>query len=165
MIITFSGDPGSGKSTLAKRLAEELGMPRYYVGQIWRDLARDAGMSVAEFNHHNEGNPANDRKVDDYQKNLGETEDHFVIEGRTSWFLIPQSIKIYVSVEPMEGAKRIFGALQNKNNRNEGKGAQTVEDIMQLNAERTKSDDLRYRKFYSPTPDGAGKNECKLQTR
>jgi len=148
MIISFTGDPGSGKSTLGKMLAEKLHFERYYIGQIRRDMAKKKGMTLAQYNEYGEKNPETDKEVDDYQKNLGETDDDFIIEGRTSWFLIPQSIKIYVSVDPKEGARRIFSEIQHENERNEGTKAVSIDDVIALNEQRKKSDDFRYKKYY-----------------
>ncbi len=148
MIITITGDSGSGKSTMGQKLEKELGFKRYYIGQIRRDAAKEKGMTLEEYNTYGETHPETDLEVDKYQKNLGQTEDDFIIEGRTSWFLIPQSLKIYIKVDPREGARRIFSDLQEENVRNEGKNLDSVEDVLKSNKERAKSDDLRYKKYY-----------------
>lgn len=148
MIITITGDSGSGKSTMGQKLEKELGFKRYYIGQIRRDAAKEKGMTLEEYNIYGETHPETDLEVDEYQKNLGQTEDNFIIEGRTSWFLIPQSLKIYIKVDPREGARRIFSDLQEENVRNEGKNLDSVEDVLKSNKERAKSDDLRYKKYY-----------------
>ena len=148
MIISFSGTPGSGKSTTAQMLADKLAWPRYYMGSIWREMARKEGIDVTTYSKLNENNPDNDRKVDEYQRELGEKEDNFVIEGRTSWYFIPHSLKIYLYVDPEEGAKRIFGSLQKKNNRNEGTGLSSWQEIMANNRSRLESDNKRYYQNY-----------------
>jgi cytidylate kinase len=149
MIISLSGAPGSGKSTIAERLAAELGWPRYYMGACRREAARKRGLTLAEYNKLGESDPTTDKEVDDYQKELGEKEDNFVIEGRTSWYLIPHSLKIYLDVAPEEGARRIFSSLQRKGQeRNEGKGLDSVAAVLASNQARMASDELRYRQYY-----------------
>jgi predicted cytidylate kinase len=148
MIITITGEPGSGKSTIGKRLAQKLNYEHYYIGQIRRDAARKRGMTLAEYNKYGETHPETDTEVDDYQKNLGKEKDNFVIEGRTSWFLIPHSEKIYITVSPEEGAKRVFKELQADNARNEDNGLLTLEDVLKSHREREASDALRYQKYY-----------------
>ncbi len=148
MIISLSGAPGSGKSTVAQMLAEKLGWPRYYIGRIWREMASKHGVDVKEYSKLNESSPDKDREVDEYQRELGKKEDNFVIEGRTSWYFIPHSFKIYLYVELEEGAKRIFGSLQKKNARNEGENLATWQDVLASNKERMTSDNGRYLKYY-----------------
>ena len=148
MIITITGDLGSGKSTIAERLAEKLGYERIYIGGIRREAAKTKGMTLEEYNKYGETHPETDIEVDDYQKKMGQEKDNFIIEGRTSWFLIPNSLKIYFKVDPMEGAKRIFKELQSENNRNEGRDIRTLEDLLQRNEKRLASDKLRYQKYY-----------------
>jgi predicted cytidylate kinase len=148
MIITITGEPGSGKSTIGKKLAQELGYDHYYIGQIRRDAAKKRGMTLAEYNKYGETHPETDIEVDDYQKNLGKEKDNFVIEGRTSWFLIPHSTKIYITVDPEEGARRVFKELQVDNNRNEDNGLLTLTDVLRSHREREASDMLRYQKYY-----------------
>ncbi|MFA5131676.1 MAG: AAA family ATPase [Patescibacteria group bacterium] len=148
MIISLSGAPGSGKSTIAQMLAEKYGWPRYYMGGLRREAAKKRGMTLAEYNKLGESDPMTDQEVDYYQRDLGQAEDNFIIEGRTSWHFIPQSLKIYLDVSPEAGAKRIFGNLQRKNDRNEDKGLNTWQDVQKSNSERLESDRTRYKQYY-----------------
>ncbi len=148
MIISLGGAQGSGKSTIAEKLAAELGWPRYYVGGLRREAAKERGLTLAEYNKLGEDDPKTDFEVDEYQKKLGETQDNFVIEGRTSWFFIPHSLKIYLDVDLDEGARRIFSHLQQKNDRNEDIDLSSLEDVKASNARRLASDKLRYQKYY-----------------
>jgi len=149
MIITISGDAGAGKSTIAKMLSDRLGLPRYYIGGIRREKAKEKGMTLDEYNKLGENDPTTDFEVDNYQKELGELEDNFIIEGRTSWYFIPHSLKIYFKVNEREGAERISKELQAKNDRNEGNNLKTVEDVMLSIQKRRKSDDFRYKKYFN----------------
>lgn len=148
MIISLSGLPGSGKSYIAQELATKLGWPRYYMGGLRRKMAEQKGLTLAEYNQLGETDPSTDLEVDEYQKKLGETEDNFVIEGRTSWYFIPHSVKIFLSVDPRVGAERIFNELQQENQRNEDNNLKTVEDVMQSNAQRMASDNKRYQQYF-----------------
>lgn len=149
MIISLSGAPGSGKSTVAQMLAEKLGWQRYYMGGLRREAAKKRGMTLAEYNKLGESDIETDKEVDEYQKELGQKKDNFIIEGRTSWYLIPHSFKIYLDVDQEEGAKRIFGSLQKKNTRNEGENLASWQDVLASNKERMASDSRRYRQYYN----------------
>jgi cytidylate kinase len=148
MIISLSGNQGSGKSTIAERLAKKLGWPRYYIGGLRRAAAERRGLSLAEYNKLGESDPQTDLEVDNYQKKLGETEDNFIIEGRTSWYMIPQSLKIYINVEDEVGAQRIFNDIK-QNNRQSEKELRTYEDVLAGIKARRASDDKRYRQYFN----------------
>ncbi|MFA5644452.1 MAG: cytidylate kinase family protein [Patescibacteria group bacterium] len=149
MIVSISGAHGSGKSTIAKMLAEKLGWPRYYMGGLRRETAQKRGLTLAEYNKLGEEDPSTDLEVDEYQKELGKTKDNFIIEGRTSWHFIPHSLKIYLDVKKEVGAERVFCHLKEKNDRNEDKNLDTLEDVKRSMEERYLSDKKRYQKYFN----------------
>jgi cytidylate kinase len=148
MIISISGPAGSGKSTIAKMLEEKLGWKRYYIGGLRRKKAFERGLTLEEYNKLGETDPSTDREIDEYQRELGKQENNFIIEGRTSWYFIPHSVKIYIDVDSTEGARRVLSALKDDNNRNEGKNLQTLQDVLRSHQDRKQSDIFRYRKYY-----------------
>lgn len=147
MIISFGGAHGSGKSTIASRLAAELGWPRYYIGGLRREAAKKRGMTLAEYNLLGESDPRTDLEVDEYQKKLGETEDNFVIEGRTSWHFIPHSIKIYLDVAEEEAVRRIYSGIKDRTG--EFKDINSPDDLRRSLRERFASDNRRYAKYFN----------------
>jgi len=89
-----------------------------------------------------------DLEVDEYQSKLGKEQDTFVIDGRTSWHFIPQSYKIFLTVDPQVGAERIFQELQQGGDRNEGYNLNTVEAVLNSNYERVNNDRKRYQQYF-----------------
>ncbi len=148
MIISISGASGSGKSTVAEKLAKKLKWPHYYIGQIRRELAKEHGMTLAEYNKFGESDPSTDVEVDEYQKKLGRKKDNFIIQGRTSWHFIPHSLKIYLDVDKKIAARRIFKELKGRHSRNEDKNLKTVADVLKSQQTRIRSDKKRYKKYY-----------------
>jgi len=149
MIISLTGAIGSGKSTIAQMLADKLTWPRYYMGGLRREAAQKRGLTLAEYNILGENDISTDQEVDLYQKKMGETQDNFIIEGRTSWYFIPKSFKVYLDVSQDEGARRVFSSLQKKNERNEDKELKNVEDVKRSIQKRLASDGRRYEKYYN----------------
>ncbi|HPT08426.1 MAG TPA: AAA family ATPase [bacterium] len=150
MIISIGGTHGSGKSTIAKMLAKKLNWPHYYMGGLRRETAKKKGLTLAEYNKLGENDPTTDLEVDNYQKQLGQTQDNFIIEGRTSWHFIPQSFKIYLDVNENIGAERVFSHLKNdkNNNRNEDVNLNSIEAVKESMAKRLESDKKRYKKYF-----------------
>jgi len=148
MIITISGAPGSGKSTVAKKLAKELNYPRYYGGGIRRMKAKAMGLTLAEYNKLGERDACTDIEVDEYLKKMSKKHPNCLIEGRTAWFFIPESMKIFLDVDEKIGAHRVFKELQKSNHRNEDINLKTVKDVSLSHRRRKLCDIRRYRKYY-----------------
>ena len=49
MRITISGPPGSGKTTVCRMLGDRLGIDVVISGHIFRQMAKEHGMSLQEF--------------------------------------------------------------------------------------------------------------------
>ena len=149
LIISLNGQEGSGKSTIAKMIAEKFEIPRFYMGQIFRDMAKEKGMTLPEFRKICDTDPSLDKKVDDYVIALPGEHENFIIESRTAWHFIPQSIKIYMQVDSNVAAKRIYDNLAEKNNRgNEDSTLDSVENIEKSILKRRAEDSERYFSFY-----------------
>ena len=121
MIITISGTPGSGKSTIVKILVENLRAERIYVGGIRRELAKEKSMTLTELNEYAQTHPETDVDVDEkaaaQARKLGQGKKVVVVEGRTQYHFLPESIKIFVNVDVDEAARRIWKDLQQKDMR------------------------------------------------
>lgn len=64
MLITISGLPGSGTTTVSRLVADALGLERIPGGEVFRQLAREAGMSLAEFGAFAQDHPEIDIELD-----------------------------------------------------------------------------------------------------
>lgn len=148
MIITINGAPGSGKTTNAKKLALRLGWPRFYGGGIRRLKAKSMGLTLAEYNKLGETDRRTDFKVDNYLKQIAKKYNNCIIESRTAWYLIPNSIKIYIDVDEKTGAERVFKELQKHNKRNEDKELNSAKAVLKSHQQRKLSDYKRYKKYY-----------------
>jgi predicted cytidylate kinase len=152
-IITISGTPGSGKSTIAQGLREKLKAKRIYVGGIRRKIAEEKNMTLAELNQYAMSHPETDVDVD---KAASKEARHLakshpvIVEGRTQYHFLPESIKIFVMVDIKIGAKRIWESIQNENQqqRNEAK-VNNYKELEQKVIERSKSDFKRFKKYYN----------------
>jgi cytidylate kinase len=150
MIITISGKAGSGKSTAAKLLAKRLGFEHYSVGDMRKRMALKRGMTLAELNRLGEKEDFTDREVDEYQGELGRREDNFVIDSRLGSYFIPNAVKIFITADVKERAKRVY-----KDERKVEHFHDLEETEKALEA-RDKSDRFRYKKYYNIDFKGGG---------
>jgi cytidylate kinase len=146
MIITIGGPVGSGKGTVAKLLCEKLHLKQYSGGGFRRLKAKSLGMTLEDFNKMGEKEAFTDTEADEWQKNLGQTDDNFVIDSRLGFYFIPHSIKILLTVDVDAGAARVWSDVNDTRiNQTRGK---TVEEQKKINVTRDLSDTLRYEKYY-----------------
>jgi CMP/dCMP kinase len=148
MIIAIAGSAGGGKSSTAKLLAERLGYTYYSVGGLRGRIAQEMGMTIDELNALGEQDPSTDRIADEYQRELGRKEDNFVIEGRLAWYFIPHAVKILLTCDPDEAARRVFLARRQETSRSDEPIYKNVEETKHILAERTASDIRRYQTHY-----------------
>ncbi len=148
MIITISGVPGSGKSTVGKLIAKKLGYRFLSIGAMRRAMARERGMTLQEFNVLGEKQAFTDREVDAWQKQLGQEKDNMVIEGRTSFHFIPHSVKIFLTVNLDEAARRIFHDSAHVRRFEASKHYETSKELAHGLRHRIASDNRRYKKYY-----------------
>ena len=66
-----------------------------------------------------------------------------MIVGRTSYYFIPHSVKVFLDVALEEGAKRIF------NEKREKEKFKTLSEAVESIKAREESDSKRYKKYYN----------------
>ncbi|HOI58174.1 MULTISPECIES: (d)CMP kinase [unclassified Methanoculleus] len=138
MRITISGPPGSGTTSLARSLAGKYGLDLISAGEVFRQLAREHGMDLAEFGRFAENDPSVDRMIDARQKEIGEGADNIIIEGRLSGRMIENAdLRIWLSASLSCRAKRIAG----RDGMDEA-GARVYTE------NRQRSEATRYRNYY-----------------
>lgn len=110
-----------------------------------RELATERWMELIEIGHQAESDGGViDAILDNRQKSLWETEDNFIIDGRLAFYFIPHGRKIFLTVEPLEAAKRVF----NDESRLWVETHETIEHAAENIIVRRNSEDERYMKYY-----------------
>ena len=139
--ITISGTPGSGKSTVAELLKDQLHLPYVYSGLLFRRLAKQHNMNLADFGSYCENNDEIDRQLDAKQVAIL-TKGNVILEGRLAGWLaylnnIP-AFKIMLDAPLEVRAQRV-------KKRENGSVEKRKEEIVK----REKSERVRYQKFYN----------------
>jgi len=139
MIITISGLPGSGTSTAAELLAQKTGMEIVSSGEVFRDMARDRGMSIEDFSDLAEENEEIDRKLDD--RMLKKAKEGKILEGRLTGHLLDNSndeaYKVWLEAPLEVRVKRITDREDEE-----------IEEVKEKVEKREKSERKRYQDYY-----------------
>ena len=88
MIITIGGLAGTGTTTLSEVLSEKLDIPYISAGFIFREMAKEKGMSVLEFSEFAEGNDDIDKEIDKRQAEIAKSSENLIIDGRLSAYFV-----------------------------------------------------------------------------
>lgn len=141
MIVTISGPPGSGKTTVSRLLSERLGWRLIIAGEIFRDLAEERGMSLADFDRLAEMDHNIDKELDRRLIAEVKKEENVVLEGRLSGSMMYRhgipALKI-----------RIDASLEIRSERIAGREDKDKEQVKSEILERERSESTRYREIY-----------------
>lgn len=111
MRITISGPPGSGKTTICRLLADRLGYAYVISGNVFREMAKQHGMSLAEFGALAERDPRYDRMIDEAMIQRAMQEENVILEGRLAAHHLARrgipAFKVYLDADPDTRARRI----------------------------------------------------------
>lgn len=143
-IISLAGELASGKGTVSKILMEKLNYGVYRNGEYFRKLAKEKNMSVTEFNEYVEKHPEIDRQIEKSAAEYAKTNNEFIIDARLGWYAVPESFKVYLTVDIDEAARRAF----NDENRKETEKFDTVEEQKQDLIKRYTLENERYFSLY-----------------
>jgi cytidylate kinase len=140
LLVTISGLPGAGTTTVARLVADALGLDRLPGGEVFRQMAAEAGMTLAEFGVHAQDHPEIDRELDD-RLQARAAEGDCVIESRLAGWLVTRAgllaVRVWVDCDDEVRAARVA-------DRDGTSSAQARHD----NAARSDLERARYRAAY-----------------
>lgn len=143
-IISLGGELASGKGTTSVILAEKLNYTIYRNGEYFRKLAKESGMDVTEFNAYVKDHPEIDMQIEKSAAEYAKTHDNFIIDARLGFYAVPESFKVYLTVDINESAKRAF----NDPNRKSTESFATIEEQKEDILKRYKMENERYWNLY-----------------
>jgi cytidylate kinase len=140
LLITISGLPGSGTTTVSRLVADALHLDRLPGGEVFRQLAAESGMTLAEFGEHAQAHPEIDRELDD-RLTARARAGGCVIESRLAGWLVTRArlaaVRVWVDCDEEVRAARVA-------DRDGTTSAQALAD----NREREALEHARYRAVY-----------------
>src|SRR5262249_44619167 len=111
--VVINGDLGSGKSTVSTLLARQLGIRRISVGDLYREMAQQRGMTALELNLHAELDDKIDHYVDRLQSDIATSGEILVVDSRLAWFFFRDALKVHLITDPAVAAHRVLGRPAN----------------------------------------------------
>lgn len=139
MRITVSGLPGSGTTSLSRYLADRRGLTMISAGEVFRQLAQEHNMELAQFGKLAERDPSFDKMIDARQKEIASEHDNIIVEGRLSgWMVENAELKIWLFAPVSCRISRI----ESRDNIADMKIAE------KLTLERERCEAARYRMYY-----------------
>jgi cytidylate kinase len=110
LLITISGLPGTGTTTASRLVAEALDLERVPGGEVFRQLAAEAGMTLADFGVYAIDHPEIDQELDRRLQDRARAGD-CVIESRLAGWLAHQaelpSVRVWLWCDDDERARRV----------------------------------------------------------
>ncbi len=145
MLISITGRLGSGKSTVCNIMKERYGFEIFSTGTINREYARRLGITTLELNKRLNEDPSLDHEIDGTVTKLSEErkDDKLIFDSRMAWHFAKNTFKIFLTIEPMEAAKRVI-----KNQRGEEERYTDVDDACAKLIERSRVERDRFVDIY-----------------
>lgn len=101
-VITIGGLHGTGKSSVADSIAQKFGLRRVSAGVIFRELAKERGLTLEEFSRIAEGDLDIDKLIDDTQKEAAK-KGNCIIDGQlAAWMAGDHSDLNILLIAPVE---------------------------------------------------------------
>jgi cytidylate kinase len=138
LTIAVSGLHGAGTTTVASALADTFNLRYISAGMLFRQLAKEKGVSLAELSQVAETNPKIDQEID--KRTQGEAEKgNVVIDAYIAGWVARRfaDLKIYLSASIEVRALRIA----NRENR-------PYEEVLEETRIREESEQQRFHEFY-----------------
>jgi len=133
MIITIGGLAGSGTTTAAEVLSKKLDIPFISAGGIFRDMAKERGMSILEFSKFAENTDAIDIELDERQAEIAKKSENLIVEGRLSAHFVEADLRIWLLAPIDIRANRVCNR--------ESKSLEIAKEEINI---RERSEELRY---------------------
>ena len=142
-IIVMSGDIGSGKSSVATELKQLTGFDIIGTGTIQRDIASKRGLTTLELNEISQTDRSIDDEIDAYVIEIGKSQDRLIMDSRLAWHFIPTAFKVFLAVDPVVGAERVFNASRHDENN------ASLDITLKNNLKRQTIEDKRFNQLYN----------------
>ncbi len=89
-------------------LAEQLGVRRVSIGDLYRRMAAEHGMTALQFNLHAELDDKVDHHIDQLQHDIAASGERLVVDSRLAWYFFADALKVHLIADPVVAARRVL---------------------------------------------------------
>jgi cytidylate kinase len=76
-------------------LTERLGVRRIRIGDLYRQMAAEHGMTALQFNPHSELDDKVDQYIDQLQHDIAASGERLVVDSRLFWDVFTNALKVH----------------------------------------------------------------------
>jgi predicted cytidylate kinase len=106
--VVLNGDLGSGKTTVSTLLAQRLGIRRISIGDLYRRMAAQRGMTALQLNLHAELDDKIDHYIDQLQGDVAASGEQLIVDSRLAWHFFTDGLKVHMIADPTVAAQRVL---------------------------------------------------------
>lgn len=150
--IIINGDLGAGKTVIGKKLAEYLGYTFISTGDFFRKEAEERNISLKDLNILMETDIELELSIDRRIMRFMQDNEKYVADSRMGVRFEPNAYSVYLTVEELVGAQRIWDDIQKNPKRLSESNVRCLEDVLINNRQRSSSEKFRYNKLYRFDP-------------
>lgn len=137
MVIAISGLHGAGKTTAARALVRRFGLKYISAGTVFRQMAKEKGMTLDEFSRYVERHPKIDHQVDRRTADAAK-EGNVVIDARLAgWMAKGADVKILLTA-PLEVRVRRIARRERRR----------YDEVLAETVRRERSEARRFKRIY-----------------
>jgi cytidylate kinase len=107
--VVFNGDLGSGKTTVSVLVARKLGIRRISIGDLYREMAAQRGLTALQLNLRSELDDKIDHHVDQLQHDIAASGERLVVDSRLAWHFFADALKVHLITDRTVAARRVLG--------------------------------------------------------
>jgi cytidylate kinase len=138
LVITVSGPHGTGKSTYARALAEDMHLRYVCAGELFRELAKQRGMSLESFSRYAADNPEVDHLIDERTRE----------EAKKGNVVIDAQLAAWIVKDEADVRLLLFASDQVRFNRIAQRDHVSFEFAKNETLAREEIQRIRYKKYY-----------------